>query len=94
MSSNQSNRLTHDAFVKKFMSKKEVATEFFEANLPKSILKITDLSTLKQEKSDFLDNILGHGIVDMLYSVKLNKTDGVYFFAIRTPIYSRQVYDF
>jgi predicted transposase/invertase (TIGR01784 family) len=70
------NKFSHDAFVKKAMSIKEVATEFFEANLPQKILRITDLSTLKQEKSDFLDNTLGYGVVDLLFSVKLDKEPG------------------
>jgi len=70
------DRFSHDTFVKKAMSIKEVATEFFEANLPQKILKITDLSTLKQEKSDFLDNTLGYGVVDLLFSVKLDKEPG------------------
>jgi predicted transposase/invertase (TIGR01784 family) len=76
MTENNINRFTHDAFVKKFMSRKEVATEFFAANLPQDILKITDLSSFKQEKSDFIDNTLGHGIVDLLYSVKFNNQTG------------------
>ncbi len=70
------NKPTHDAFVKKFMSRKEVATEFFEGTLPSHILDNADLTTLKQEKTDFLDNTLGHGIVDMLYSVKIRDSTG------------------
>jgi predicted transposase/invertase (TIGR01784 family) len=62
--------MTHDVFIKRSMLNLEVATEFFSANLPKSILKIVDLSTLKPEKADFVDAVLGNGVVDILYSVQ------------------------
>jgi len=74
--SKEKNMVPHDAFVKISMYIKEVVMAFFAANLPKKILKITDLSTLEQEKSDFLDNTLEHGIVDLLYSVRINDQIG------------------
>lgn len=64
------NKFTHDVFIKKAMGRREVAIEFFEANLPDYILNRIDLTTLKSEKTDFLDNALGNRAVDMLYSVK------------------------
>jgi predicted transposase YdaD len=68
--------MTHDAFIKRSMSQKNVAIEFFSANLPEDILKLIDLSSLKQEKSDFVDNAIGQGIVDMVYSVKCDNEIG------------------
>ncbi len=68
--------MTHDAFIKRTMSKLVVATEFFAANLPPHILNCVDLSTLKLEKQALTDKTLGHGIVDILYSVRWNEEIG------------------
>ena len=70
------NKNSHDVFVKKAMSDKNVAKEFFEANLPQDILSQVDLSTLKQEKENYFDNTLGHGIVDLIYSVNFGEDKG------------------
>jgi predicted transposase/invertase (TIGR01784 family) len=70
------NKNSHDVFVKKAMSDKNVAREFFEVNLPQDILSQVDLSTLKQEKENYFDNTLGHGIVDILYSVNFGEDKG------------------
>ena len=37
----------------------------------KEILSQVDLSTLEQQKENYFDNTLGHGIIDLLYSVSL-----------------------
>ena len=50
------NKNSHDVFVKKAMSDKNVAREFFEVNLPQDILSQVDLSTLNQEKENYFDN--------------------------------------
>ena len=55
---------------------KNVAREFFEANLPQDILSQVDLSTLKQEKENYFDNTLGNGIVDLIYSVNFGLDKG------------------
>ena len=39
----KSNKNSHDIFVKKAMSDKNVAREFFETNLPQDILSQVDL---------------------------------------------------
>ena len=56
--SNESNNnvKSHDRFFKKSMSYPEIASEFFKSYLPKEILEIIDLSTLKQENSSALSN--------------------------------------
>jgi len=66
----------HDRFFKKSMSYPEIAHEFFKSYLPKEILEIIDLSTLKQENSSALSNELGEGVSDVLYSVKYGKETG------------------
>ena len=72
----KNNKNSHDVFVKKAMSDKNVAREFFEANLPQDILSQVDLSTLKQEKENYFDNTLGNGIVDLIYSVNFGLDKG------------------
>ncbi len=70
------NKNSHDVFVKKAMPNKRVAKEFFEENLPQEIISQIDLNTLKQEKENYFDNTLGHGIVDLLYSVNFGEEKG------------------
>lgn len=67
--SQKNNKNSHDIFVKKAMSDKNVAKEFLEANLPQNVLASIDLSSLKQEKKHYFDNTLGNGVVDIIYSV-------------------------
>jgi predicted transposase/invertase (TIGR01784 family) len=63
----------HDAFFRSSMADLTVAKEFFLTYLPKDILKNTDLTTLRQEKDSFLDDILQEGQLDLLFSAKINK---------------------
>ena len=70
------NVKSHDRFFKKSMSYPEIAHEFFKSYLPKKVLEIIDLSTLKQESSSFLSNELGEGVSDVLYSVKYGEESG------------------
>ena len=68
--------LSHDNFIRKSLSDKKIASEFFETHLPKEILLQVDLSTLEQQKENYFDNTLGHGIIDLLYSVKFGQDEG------------------
>ena len=61
--------LSHNNFVRKLLSDKKIEAEFFETHLPKEILSQVDWLTLEQQKENYSDNTLGHGIVDLLYSV-------------------------
>ena len=72
----QNNKNIHDSFVKKTLSNKIIAREFFETNLPQEILSQVDLSTLRQEKESYFDNTLGHGIVDLVYTVNFGEDKG------------------
>ena len=66
----------HDTFTKKAFANEKVSREFFELNLPATILKEVDLSTLKQEKESYVEHTLGHGIVDLIFSVNFAKEKG------------------
>lgn len=58
------------------MSRINVAREFFEDTLPADILKKVDLNTLKPLPTNFIDNTLSEGIVDLLYFVDFKGTTG------------------
>jgi len=73
---NNKNTLSHDNFFRKSLSDKKIAAEFFETHLPEKILSQIDLSTLEQQKENYFDNTLGHGIVDMLYTVQFGQDQG------------------
>ena len=69
-------KMTHDNFFARCMANKTIAREFFESYLPKDVLKVVNLSSLRLEKSDFADKTLGKGISDVLYSVEWGKKRG------------------
>ena len=62
---------SHDAFFRKCISRKQVARELFETYLPAELLAKLNLDKLKKQNSSFLSNILGEGIVDVLYRVEI-----------------------
>jgi predicted transposase/invertase (TIGR01784 family) len=62
----------HDQLFKQVMSNPKAAKSFFKHYLPKDITNIADFSSLRQEKNDYYSEILGEGITDLLYSIKLN----------------------
>jgi hypothetical protein len=63
----------HDGFFKKAMSRKRVAKEFLETYLPDEIKEKVDLESIEKQDSQFLSNILGKGISDMLYKVQFGR---------------------
>ena len=69
----------HDHFFKQSMSRIRVAREFFETYLPQEVLELVDLNTLKNINTSFVDSALGEGTVDLLYSVKINNTEGYFW---------------
>ena len=74
---NQSNTLlSHDNFIRKSLSDKKITAEFFKTYLPKQILLQVDLSTLEQKKENYFDNMLGHGIMDLLYPIQFCQDKG------------------
>ena len=66
----------HDDFYRQALSHQHVAKDFFASNLPKYVLEIVDLNTLKPEKDTFSDPQLGKGAADALFSVKFGDEDG------------------
>ena len=70
------NVKSHDHLFKKAMSRIKVAREFFENALPSHILQKVDLDTLKTLPTNFVDNTLSEGTVDLLYSVNFGGSKG------------------
>jgi recombination-promoting nuclease RpnB len=66
----------HDKLFKITMSRPDVAKEFLQEHLPANIKKLVDLSTLKQEPTEFIDEILQGCESDILYSVHFGHKQG------------------
>ncbi len=66
----------HDTFAKKSLSRKSIAKDLFETYLPDHVRSLVDFDSLKQEKSDMYGDILGEGIVDLLYSAEFKGNKG------------------
>lgn len=66
----------HDAVFKTFLSNPPLAQDFLELHLPKALLEICDLSTLRLESGSFIEDDLRACYSDVLYSLKTVKGDG------------------
>ena len=64
-------KLRHDELFRSIISEPKCYLEFFEAHLPNYVKDIIDLSSIKVEKSDFLDEKLNESICDVLFSAKI-----------------------
>jgi predicted transposase/invertase (TIGR01784 family) len=62
-------RMPHDAFVKGMMGDLRVAKDFFLAHLPSEVLERVLLDSIQAEFCTFVDESLGTGETDLLYSV-------------------------
>lgn len=71
--------MTHDKLFKTSMANPTIAKETLQIILPKEIFDAIDLNSLKLEKSDFANTILGDGTTDVLFSVKWNNEKGYIF---------------
>ncbi|NRA73692.1 MAG: Rpn family recombination-promoting nuclease/putative transposase [Rickettsiales bacterium] len=71
--------MTHDKLFKTSMANPTIAKETLQMILPKEILDAIELNSLKLEKSDFANVILGDGTTDVLFSVKWNNEKGYIF---------------
>ena len=58
------------------MYRADVAAEFFQLALPSQVLNIIDLNTLQYVNANFLDNTLGEGTVDLVYTVNFKGKTG------------------
>ncbi len=63
----------HDRVFRAGMGNVKVARDYFLKNLPKEILEVTDLSTLKLCSQTYVDEELKLSQSDVLYSVKIAK---------------------
>ncbi len=66
----------HDALFKQFLTHPETARDFLQQHLPPALLKTCDLSTLRLESGNFVEEDLRAYYSDVLYSLKTGKGDG------------------
>jgi predicted transposase/invertase (TIGR01784 family) len=69
----------NDKLFKKSMADVRVAQEFFETNLPATILECVDLSSLSLEKHSFIDEHYKSTEADLVYSVKLDDSTAYFY---------------
>ncbi|WP_423063209.1 Rpn family recombination-promoting nuclease/putative transposase [Candidiatus Paracoxiella cheracis] len=65
----------HDKYFRSAMSNLRVAKDFMEQHLPRAILAVTDLSTLKLQKESFIDANFKQVMSDVLYQAKIKGRD-------------------
>jgi predicted transposase/invertase (TIGR01784 family) len=70
----------HDRFFKESLAHLDIAQDLVRNALPEKLLKITDLQTLKPEKANFIDSVIGEKVLDALFSVKIAGEDGFAYF--------------
>ena len=68
--------IPHDALFKQFLTHPQTARDFLQQHLPPALLKTCDLSTLRLESSNFVEEDLRAYYSDVLYSLKTGKGDG------------------
>ncbi len=95
----------HDLLFRRAMANPMVAHEFLNNHLPKKLLDILDISTLKLEKESFVEADLKASISDVLFSAKFADIKGYiyvllehqskpdYFMSHRLFKYAMNVYD-
>ncbi|WP_277269039.1 Rpn family recombination-promoting nuclease/putative transposase, partial [Pantoea septica] len=66
----------HDAVFKTFLAHPRTARDFLTLHLPPELLAICDLSTLKLESGNFVEDDLRPYYSDVLYSLKTRAGDG------------------
>ncbi len=72
----------HDQFFKKTFSHPTIARDFLQLHLPDELLKRLDFSSLKQEKSSFVDTILEEHYSDLVLSCSLDNKPGYLYFLV------------
>ena len=66
----------HEQLFRKALENPMVANELIEAHLPKDVLDIMDMSSLKPEKESFVEADLTNSVSDVLFSAKFNGNNG------------------
>ncbi|WP_375332692.1 Rpn family recombination-promoting nuclease/putative transposase [Candidatus Tisiphia endosymbiont of Psammoecus bipunctatus] len=70
--SKKSKKPKYDEIVKVAMENPMVAYDFLKTHLPKDVLAIIDMSTLKIENASFIEPRLTRSSSDVLFSAKFN----------------------
>lgn len=70
------DKIKHDKFFQKALSNPIVAREFFNMHLPSSIKALFSPTTLTLENDSFIEPNLKESITDILFSVKINDSEG------------------
>jgi len=73
------NKSKHDQVFKKAMENPIVAHEFLTNYLPKEVMSLIDIKTLKLEKDSFVTPELNSSFSDVLFSAKFDQNDGYIF---------------
>ncbi|HRW94002.1 MAG TPA: Rpn family recombination-promoting nuclease/putative transposase, partial [Thermotogota bacterium] len=60
----------HDSFFKKMLGRKDIASAFLQAYLPKNLLGEFQLSTLNPQRGEFVDRKLKQHFSDLLFEVQ------------------------
>lgn len=69
----------HDKFFRASMGIPQVATEFFQQHLPKELLDVAALDTLKLSSESFIDTELEEQITDLLFSVEIQGCESFFY---------------
>ena len=72
----------HDKTFKTMLADIKVARDFFKEYLPKNVLSMVDLKTLKISKNSFIDESLKEFSSDVLYEVKLKNGNLAFFYLL------------
>lgn len=69
-------RLKHDNIFRKSMENLLVSHEFLATHLPKDILTLMDIATVRLENTSFVELDLTDKYSDVIFSAKFNNADG------------------
>lgn len=72
----------HDVLFKQFLAHPETAHDLLQRHLPPAVLDICDLSTLRLESGSMIEEELRACYSDVLYSLRIDDSDGYVFFLI------------
>ncbi len=69
----------HDKFFKEIFGKPEIAADFVRNYLPPAIVNSLDLASLEVQKESFMDEKLEESFADLIYRVRLKKSQETAF---------------
>lgn len=65
----------HDLTFKKLFSRKEIARDVIEQNLPEEVLTILDMDSLEKIEGSFISEKLKETFSDIIYKVNINRQE-------------------